>query len=111
MDAGVDAEIAQELQDRLDRINGENLADIDPPPYLANIRHECTRARQAKRNGRAVSTAIQLREQYMEHDDGEHALVYREGVCTRCHAVARSSQGRAVLIAERPPVFGRVGRA
>lgn len=111
MDPGVDPDVAEELQAQLDAVNEQDPPDIDSPYFSANIRHACTRARQAKINGRAVSTAIQLREEYIEHDDGEHALVYREGMCVRCKSVARSCQGRAVLVAERPPIYGRVARA
>lgn len=105
----IDPKMAEELQKVLDNINAKEPPQIDPLPFLANIRHTCLKARGAK-NGRGVSTAIQLHERYLEHADGVHALVYREGVCKKCGSLARSSKGRVVLIEERPPVYGRVGR-
>ncbi len=101
--------VEAELQEALRSINEEHPAQMDPLPFLANIRHTCPKARGAKA-GRGVSTAIQLHERYLEHEDEVHALVYREGTCKKCGSVARSSKGFVVVIEDRPPVYGRVGR-
>jgi transposase InsO family protein len=111
------------LQHGLDMYNEENPPAFSPPPLLANYRHLCTKARQAKATGKGVSTAIDLKEKYvfgwsMEGDtikpilegDGEWAIVYREGSCKSCKLVARSKSGRIVRTDERPPAQGRVAR-
>lgn len=109
----------EELQAGLEQLNA-----LDPPAYyaaplLANFRHGCTKARIARRTGRAVSTAIDLKEVYVtrwvegrpESDPAdEHALLYRQGTCKHCGQLARSRTGRIVLTADRPPMFGRVAR-
>jgi hypothetical protein len=110
MDEGVDPAVAQELQDRLDRLNETSVAEHNVPHFLASYRHACEGARQSKLAGKGVSTNIDTGELYVEHADGVHALLYREGTCKKCHQVARSKQGRVVLIAQRPPVSNRVAR-
>lgn len=131
IDDGVPEGVARQLQDGLDKLNELKPAHYDPPPFLANYRHLCTKARQAAHTGKGVSTAIDLKEQYVtswektadSHDDeqvisisgkqdpdDEYAILYREGSCKSCGEVARSKKGRVVLTSERPPVYGRVGR-
>lgn len=110
MDPGVDSLRACELQSLLDDLNESSPADLDAPVVLILPRHGCPKARQARAAGRAVSVAIRLKEIYRESYDGIHAIIYREGMCPRCNQTARSKRGRVVLIAERPPLEGRVAR-
>lgn len=112
----------EELQAGLDKMNEADPPDYWPSPLLAIYRHPCMKARVAKRTGRAVSTAIDLREAYVTRwvADGtvpdvdlsdETAMLFRHGSCKHCGQTARSRKGRFVLTAERPPVMGRVARA
>lgn len=119
-DAGrIPEEVARALQDYLDEVNAAAPADLSVPPFLANTRHSCKKARQSAHAGKGVSTAMQLKERYVSAEDtslpgddlGSYAIVYREGACKKCGTTARSLQGRVVLTAERPPIEGRVGRA
>lgn len=118
-EALIPEDISRALQDHLDALNAENPPDIQVPPFLANTRHSCKKARQSAHAGKGVSTAMQLKERYVtlaslrpEAEGGdEYAILYREGRCKKCGTTARSEQGRTVLTAERPPIEGRVGRA
>lgn len=109
-----------ELQAGLDKLNADDPPDYWPSALLANFRHPCMKARIAKRTGRPVSTAIDLKEVYLTRweesvplidPDDEFAMIYRQGTCKSCGQVARSKTGRFVRTAERPPVYGRVSRA
>jgi hypothetical protein len=135
MDEGVDPDVAQVLQAGLDTLNALVPPQHIAPNFLGNFRHLCMAARQAKMTGKGVSTAITLKEKYIvgwevsEVTDGTgfvvdrhifahtdtpgstHAIIYREGKCVKCKDIARSDVGRVVLIADRPPVEGRVARA
>lgn len=113
-----------ELQRGLDLYNEQNPPAYNPPALLANYRHLCEKARQAKATGKGVSTAIDLKERYVtawfhspngnvepaEDPNSELAIIYREGSCKACRKVARSAVGRIVNVTERPPVSGRVAR-
>lgn len=110
IDPGVNPLVAEELQRVLDSINVQSPVDNDAPVVLALPRHGCPKARQARSAGRAVSSAIRLKEVYLAHQDGVHALIYREGQCPKCHQTARSKRGRVVLVVDRPPLEGRVAR-
>jgi hypothetical protein len=109
MDPGVDSLVAHLAQSSLDTLNELQPADYDAPVVLILFRHGCPKARQAKAAGKAVSVAIRLKEMYLPIDE-LHALLYREGSCPKCGQTARSKRGRVVLIAERPPLEGRVAR-
>lgn len=122
VDADELSEIAQGLQAGLDALNAKDPTDFDPPTFLANPRHPCSGHRIAKSTGRPVSTAIDLKERYvvgweedgspvMEVGDAKIAIIYREGKCLKCGYTARSSKGKIVKVAERPPLMGRVARA
>lgn len=110
MDPGVDPAVALSLQGWLDQLNADKPAAHDVPFFLASYRHACEAARASAVAGKGVSTNIDCPERYLDSGDGIHAIIYREGECKKCHAVVRSSKGRVVLIAVRPPVAGRVGR-
>ena len=113
-------ETRQELQLGLDELNAAHPPEYWPSPLLAIYRHPCMGARIAKKTGRAVSTAIDLKEIYVTRwlegftpladTDDTIAMLYREGTCRACGQTARSPKGRFVLTAERPPVLGRVAR-
>jgi hypothetical protein len=109
----------EDLQAGLDQLNESSPPVYDPNPLLAIYRHPCSEARVARRTGRPVSTAIDLKEIYVtrwvdgrpESDpNDEFALLFRQGICKHCMQPARSRKGRLVLVADRPPVLGRVGR-
>lgn len=110
IDPGVDEAVALQMQSVLDQVNVKSPADIDSPVMISLYRHGCPKARQARNAGKAVSVAIRLREVYLRHEDGIHALLYREGACPKCLATARSRRGRVVLVLDRPPLEGRVAR-
>jgi hypothetical protein len=100
-----------ELQEWLGQVNAQDPPDYDAPSLLGIYRHPCERARHP-----FASTAISLKERYVTPaeaqiaDDTSVALVFREGVCKRCGKKARSSRGRMVDTATRPPITGRVAR-
>lgn len=100
-----------ELQVALDTRNATDPPDIWAPAILANIRHGCVKARLSGPEGRAVSTALDLHEVYLVSTDGSHAMLFREGRCTRCRQLARSRMGRLVKTTDRPPLYGRVARS
>lgn len=110
VDEGVDLHAARALQDSLDRLNAADPAGLDAPYFLAKIRHGCTKTRLSGPTGRPVAAPLDLKEVYVPSSDEVHALIYRQGECPKCHLTARSRVGRAVLTAQRPPVYGRVGR-
>lgn len=95
---GVAADVAADLQARLDALP---LPGMVVPWFLANVRHECAGGHQR---------SLALNEHYERHDDGVHAVLWREGSCRRCSLTARSEQARVVIAAERPPLSGRVAR-
>lgn len=111
-----------ELERGLQRLNEEDPPDYSPSPFLGIYRHPCMKARIAKKTGRPVSTAIDLKEVYATrwggedgtvpeiHAEDETAILFRYGTCKQCGQTARSPYGRFVLTAERPPVYGRVAR-
>lgn len=99
-----------DLQDRLDRLNAEDPADMDLPAFMGQARHGCKRHRFSGPEGNPVSSPLEVREVYWTSDDGEHALIFKEGKCRRCGFTGRSHKGRAVLVADRPPLTGRVAR-
>lgn len=109
---GVDREVARILQELLDKLNAKDPRMLDVPWMIANPRHPCPKARQSHNlGGREVSAAIDCKERYLVLAEfPEVALIWREGVCKRCGMGARSSRGRVVLVADRPPVSGRVAR-
>lgn len=110
MDPGVDPAKAIEMQRDLDALNAKEPPDLFPSPLMGLQRHGCTEARQAKAIGRPVQVAIRLKEKYDADEESGHAIVYREGRCPSCKTTARSRVGRVVLIANRPPIEGRVSR-
>ena len=110
MHPDVDVKVAKALQSVLDETNSSDPVELHPAPLIAIQRHGCSEARQAKKLGRPVQVAIQLKERYLLTPDEEVALLFREGECPKCHIRARSLVGRVVLTAERPPLQGRVAR-
>lgn len=111
----------EELQAGLDLLNLDDPPTYKPSALLAIYRHPCTEARIAKRTGKPVSTAIDLKEAYItrwgasgqggEYDaTDELAILFRYGSCKHCGQTARSPKGRIVRTADRPPVMGRVSR-
>ena len=121
--------VAAALQGYLDDLNAQDPADHDSPWTSSVYRHPCPASRVGRKIGRATSTAIGLHERYVTveaassfTEGGElpagvrlgdldaWALIYREGRCPRCGQTARSSVGRIVSTAERPPLVGRLGR-
>jgi hypothetical protein len=122
----IPASVVALLQAHLDGLNKQTPPDYDPPWTSAVFRHPCRKSRVAKHTGRPTSAAIPLTERYLTlrevvitDGDGEDpasdfidqfAIIFREGVCGRCGQTARSSVGRIVATAERPPLEGRVSR-
>lgn len=109
----------EELQAGLDSLNASDPPLYWPSALLAIYRHPCPESRIAKRTGRPVSTAIDLKEMYATEwvaagwrasADDELAILFRQGQCKACKQVARSRKGRIVKTADRPPVMGRVSR-
>jgi hypothetical protein len=101
------------------------LNEADPPLFSplavhASFRHMCTGSILARRSGKPVSEPLDLKERYVtswvdgqpvEQEDGaEYAILFREGVCKKCKASARSPRGIVVKTAERAPLHGRVAR-
>lgn len=72
---------------------------------LGSYRHMCT-----KSGGRKQQTGIDLKETYWISDEGDVALIFREGKCKVCGAVARQSSPLIVDPETRPPLQGRVSR-
>lgn len=120
IDDGVDGVVAVALQVGLDMLNAQDPPAFDAPYFLGNFRHPCMGHRIAKKSGKPVSTAVQLKERYVTEwredgspvyeGDGATAILYKEGTCPNCKGRVRSKAGRVVLTAERPPVYGRVSR-
>lgn len=108
MDMQVDEHSAKILQQRLDALNGADYPDMVIPYFQGNVRHSCPKARQSTAR-RAVSSSIDVREIYWSDDDVT-ALIFRAGTCKKCGFLVRSVIGRAVNVADRPPISGRVGR-
>lgn len=100
-------QVFKDFQQRLDDLNAEDPPDLNSPPYLSNIRHPCKQHRTA---ARISKVSLPLHEVYWTEEEGPHAFLFREGKCPRCGTVARSTTGRLVLAAERPPMHGRQGR-
>ncbi len=112
----------EELIAGLDALNASSPADFSPPPFLASYRHLCMGTLLARRTGRGVSEALDLKERYVtswapdgtprEAEEGaELAIIYREGTCRKCKLTARSAAGQVVRCSERSPLHGRVARA
>lgn len=72
---------------------------------LGSYRHKCER-----RGAQNVAVALDLKEVYWTSSDGTCALIFRQGHCKKCEAVARNSVPLFVNPAERPPLDGRVSR-
>ena len=124
----IPTEVFKALQGHLDDLNTIYPPDYDPPWTSSVFRHPCAQSRIAKHTGRATSAALTLNERYVtlrevfSHDSpdvapveldpvlDDYAIIFREGTCGRCGQKARSSIGRVVLTAERPPLEGRVSR-
>lgn len=104
---GVPEDVADALQADL---TAQPAADLVVPWFLASVRHECAATPMAQRQGRSTSASLALAERYVLDTSGEYALLYREGSCRRCGLTARSDRGRAVIVADRPPLTGRVAR-
>lgn len=118
----VPLEVQRCLEGWLAALNAEEPALYDPPWFAGRYRHTCPR-----RGGR--STALDLKERYVtlgevldggkvpipalplhDIDDAAYAIIYNEGRCKWCGQTARTTQGHIVLVAERPPLTGRVAR-
>jgi hypothetical protein len=100
-----------DLQAKLDALNAASPADMDLPHYIGQARHGCKRHRfSGPDHSLAVSSPLEVREVYWPSEDGVHALIFKEGQCRRCGFTGRSMVGRLVLMAERPPLTGRVAR-
>ena len=110
-----------ELQEGLDALNAASPPDMDLPPYIGQARHGCLKHRFSQDGTRPVSSPLEVREVYaygweagkpVVSDDGSTvALIYKEGRCRRCGFTGRSTTGREVEVAKRPPLTGRVSRA
>lgn len=100
-----------DLQARLDALNAEDPPDLDLPFFIGQARHGCLRHRfSGPDHSLPVSSPLEVREVYWPDDDGEHALLFKEGRCRRCGYTGRSHVGKVVSVAERPPLSGRVSR-
>jgi len=108
VDMAVDEVAAKVLQERLDVLNESEPPAMVIPYFSGNVRHSCPKARQSTAT-RAVSSSITVSEEFWT-DDQITALVFRQGVCKKCGFLVRSVIGRAVNVADRPPLSGRVGR-
>ena len=101
-----------DLQARLDALNAQSPADMDLPHFVGQARHGCKHHRfSGPDHDLAVSSPLEVREVYWPSEDGEHALIFKEGQCRRCGFTGRSQVGRVVLVADRPPLTGRVARS
>ena len=67
---GVEPGLAATLQAGLDAMNAEDPPAYDAPYFLGNYRHPCLGHRIAQKSGKAVSTAVQLKERYVTSWDG-----------------------------------------
>jgi hypothetical protein len=84
-------------QAALDALNADRPPGMTVLTVARVCRHAC---------GSRGSRALVLREHYETSPDGLLAFIWRDGHCSSCGMTARSSGGRVVLAAERPPLAG-----
>lgn len=116
-----DPEIVESLQEGLAKLNKYSPA-FDIPYFLALPLHDCKKARKTKKSPttmRPVTTKEMYVVGWKYHKDPlgvdpvefvpektveKLAIIYREGFCVACNQYGRSSAGRVVETALRPPL-------